>query len=383
MGGNNNSKLAEFEQDLSYLDITRVEMKMFYKVFCKIATEKDQEYVTVIEILKYVDIPYSFFAARALCCGFCYISAGESEETEHKMLAEYRFDYRTFVCTLWNFLTLCPEAFISFIFSIYDADGGGTIDPHEAQTLLTDLHGEDFGKNLDVIREYNKFAMLVRKNIDLERFQHFATSNPKIFLPAVELQNKLSSSIMGNLYWFVHTKKRKQLYLFNYKHVTRVVDKVRILREKELERDWESGGKGNKKYVLSALKSQQKNQNSKQEAPSADIHIEETKTYDSTPQNILVLDTADQSPTKKEKRRGFKSNNNVSFADDVNDYSSSPSPIKPMKKSTTSKYFFGTRPNTPSKQISYFLDKFYEKPGEVKVQAESSSPLTPYSLIKT
>jgi hypothetical protein len=54
-----------------------------------------------------------------------------------------------------------------------------------------------------------------------------------------------------------------------------------------------------------------------------------------------------------------------------------------MNKSPTGKYFFGSRPNTPSKQMSYFLDKFYEKPGQVKVSADSKVSITPYSLIKT
>lgn len=377
MGGNISSKLEEFEQDLSFLDINRVEMKMFYKVFCKMGTVKDQDYVTVTEILKYAKIPYSHFAARALCCGFCYVSASESEENERKMLAEYKFDFRNFVFTLWNLLTLCPEVFINFIFSVYDADGGGSIDPQEAQILLKEMHGDDFESNLDVVREYNKFAMLVRKNINLEKFQCFAEENPKVFLPAVELQKKLASCILGTVYWYVRTKKRKQMYGLLYKHVTRVVDKVRIVREKEMEENWGRGGKGNKKYYLP------KNQQTKQQSKE-----EKELPPPSSPQNIFIVDNTSPLETgsvKSEsgkKRRGLKSM--VSFADDVNDNSSPATPSKAVTtKSSTSKYFFGSRPNTPSKQISYFLDKFYEKPGEVKVTADNQEALVPYSQQKT
>ena len=386
MGGNTNSKLGEYEQDLSYLDINRVEMKMFYTIFCKMATIPNQDFVTVSEILKYANIPYSHFAARTLCCGFCYVSETESEENERDILASYKFDFLTFVFALWNILTLCPKVFTIFIFSVYDADGGGTIDPQEAQPLLKDLHGDDFARNLDVVKAYNKFAMLVKKNINLEKFQKFAIDNPKVFFPAVELQKKLSACVLGSVYWFVRTKKRKQLYGLNYKHVTRVVDKVRITREREMELDWGRGGKGNNKYILPK---------SKQKKPEV---VEKKTQPKGAPQNVLVLDSPTYTPSghdasaqsegvlrpKTKVDKGFK--HTVSFADDVNDHVSStptsvPSPA--VKKSSSSKYFFGSRPNTPSKQISYFLEKFYEKPGEVKVAADSSVTLTPYSLINT
>jgi hypothetical protein len=360
MGGKLSKKIAEFEQELSYLDISRVEMKLLYKVFRKIATTKDQEYVTVPEVLKYAKIPYSIFAAKALCCGFCYVNETESEESARQILASFKFDYLTFVFALWNFLTLCPEAFTTFMFSMYDADGGGTIDPSEAQTLLKDLHGDDFGGNLDVIRQYNKFAMLVRKNINLERFHDFVAENQIILSPAVEIQDKLINRILGPIFWYVHTKKRKQLYLFNYKHVTRVVDKVRIMREKEMEQNWENGGKGNKKYAV--------NTNILRKGDTA-------KGSSQPPADILVLD--DSSPNCDTNRKST-----VSFALDVPDKAPS-SPLRFMNKSPTGKYFFGSRPNTPSKQMSYFLDKFYEKPGQVKVSADSKVSITPYSLIKT
>lgn len=373
MGGGLSKKLAVFEQDLSYLDIGRVEMKAFYKIFRKIATEKEQEYVTVAEILQFAKVPNSHFAAKALCCGFCYVDPSESEESGLQMLASYKFDYLSFVYTVWNYLTLCPEAMASFMFSIYDADGGGSIDPQEAQVLLKDLHGDDFGGSLDVIREYNKFAMLVRKNIDLERFQSFAADNEKIFAPAFELQDKLTSRIMGVLFWYMHTKKRKQLYLLNYKHVTRVVDKVRIMREKEMEMDWESGGVGNKKFAPSSSRAAPPTRNEADAQPNPSPQVKA---------DILVLDDSPAPPPHEAAPPPKKSA--VSFALGLAEDKERPaSPLRFMKKSATSKYFFGSRPNTPSKQLAYFLDKFYEKPGQVKVAADSSAQLTPYSMIKT
>mmetsp|Transcript_22987 Transcript_22987/g.38906 ORF Transcript_22987/g.38906 Transcript_22987/m.38906 type:complete len:479 (+) Transcript_22987:208-1644(+) len=377
MGGGLSKNIASFEQDLSYLDIGRVEMKAFYKIFRKIATEKDQQFVTVAEILQFAKVPYSPFAAKALCCGFCYVSPSESEESELRILASFKFDYLTFVYTVWNFLTLCPEALTSFMFSIYDADGGGSIDPQEAQVLLKDLHGDDFGGSLDVIREYNKFAMLVRKNIDLERFQSFAADNEKIFAPAFDLQDKLTARIMGALFWYIHTKKRKQLYLLNYKHVTRVVDKVRIMREKEMELDWESGGVGNKKYAPSSSHPARRGADSKPGAsPSPQVKADILVLDDSPAPSSPAPRPHDATPPPKKSA--------VSFALGLAEDKERPaSPMRFMKKSGTSKYFFGSRPNTPSKQLAYFLDKFYEKPGQVKVTADSREQLTPYSMIKT
>ena len=374
MGGNKHSKLDVFKEELSYLDIGGVEMKLLYKTFRKVATTSEQEVVTVSEILQYSEVTYTDFAARALCCGFCYTDASESAEDELKKINDYKFDFKEYVCTLWNVLTLCPEAFNSFIFSIYDADGGGTIDPQEAQTMLKDIHGDNFRNNLEALRQYNKLSMLVRKNINAESFGIFATENRNLFQPAYDLQTKLSTKIMGTLFWTLHTKKRKQLYLYKYKHVTRVMDKVRVMRQKEKEAEWLNGN-----IDLPVDPHINKSISAKEDSSSPDILILDgsPSENENNPPSIGESSLASQSDMKN--KSGTRAS--VTFAEDVND-NPSVTPVK-LKKSITSKYFFGSRPNTPSKQLSYFLERFYEKPGEIKMTEDRQRPLTPYSLIRT
>lgn len=382
MGSNISKKIAEFQQDLSYLDFTKMEMKMLYKVFLKISTTRqDLEStitVTVGEILKYIGVPFSNFAARALCCGFCYVSASECENQEIQTLSHFQFDFRTFVYTLWNFVTLSPDALSAFIFSVYDADGGGSIDPLEAQTLLEDMHGhkESFSGNLEVMRAYNQFAMLVRKHIDLQRFQEFVHCNSTVFSPATQLQEKLSSLILGSVYWMIHAKKRKSAYGSHYKHVTRVVDKVRIEKERAMEKNWGQGGAGNTKYhkntprastqsylsgMLAAIKKGREKIEEQKEAAAREDRLEgmfPPPLASSSEEQECSLAQAGARDTAPKRSR-----NVVSFAEDV--YSWPHNPQSPSSSGGSKYVIFGSRPNTPSKRISYFLDKFYEKSGRV------------------
>ena len=276
--GNSSNKLYEYEEDLSILDINRIEVNTFYKIFTKmIYNMKNKNYITVHDILKFIDIPQSNFALRALCTGFCETTSAKTQAEELKIFESYQFDFKTFVYSMWNFLSLCPKTLVSFIFCIYDADVSGHIDPQEAQTIIRDIHGDNFGTNLEVLRDYNKLSMLVRKHLDLEGFKKFAAGNKKIFKPAYDIQAKLASKVMGPSFWFAHTKRRKLLFLYKYQHVFSVMEKIRVTREKDEESNsnWESASSQTALSAVDSMRSSSFNEKSGIKKP-APVTIDES-----------------------------------------------------------------------------------------------------------
>jgi len=119
-------------------------------------------------------------------------------------------DFREFVLSLWNYLTLSKATLVLFAFDLYDQNSNGDLSPQEIQGMLHELYDKSYDAH------YNAKGVvynLVQResHMSIEAFQKFAQDHPSMLFPAFQLQHALRQRILGVHFWERASHRRIEL----------------------------------------------------------------------------------------------------------------------------------------------------------------------------
>lgn len=214
-------KRREWDHIFRKIGLTRTEVADLYDVYRQI-DEDGTAGIDVDEFLNYFGVDQTREFARRL---FNQLDQDRSGD----------IDFMEFVCAVFNFAVITPDAMPKFLFKLYDEDGSQLIEFPELASMLGDMMGrrEDNRSKTQSTRidkhtqaEIRKMLELVKKNskgdfdkeaLQQQDFNLLLDLHFDMFAPVYDFQRILRTKCLGMNFW------RKQIKAFKAKAMVPMV----------------------------------------------------------------------------------------------------------------------------------------------------------------
>lgn len=109
-------------------------------------------------------------------------------------------DFREYVLSLWNYLTLSKATLVLFAFDLYDQNSNGELSHKEIIGMLHDLYGKSYDAHFNAKGVVHDIIQH-KTHMSIETFQKFAQENPSMLFPAFQMQHAMRQRILGVHFW--------------------------------------------------------------------------------------------------------------------------------------------------------------------------------------
>ena len=167
-------------------------LKQMHKSFCDM-DDDDSGQVSLEEFLKYYNIKETPFAKRA----FSLLDDDGSGE----------LDFGEYVVAIFNFATSTTFLLVSFLFDLFDLDGGGTLDMPECEALMRMMYDVE-EINMEVVEALDRIDEDGDGDVTIEELIAFGKNEPCLLAPVLQLQKTLRKRIFGVKFWRLKTEWR-------------------------------------------------------------------------------------------------------------------------------------------------------------------------------
>ena len=177
---------------MKHFEFEEKKLKKLHKSFCDM-DDDDSGQVSLEEFLKYYNIEETPFAKRA----FSLLDDDGSGE----------LDFGEFVVAIFNFATSTQFLLVSFLFDLFDLDGGGTLDMPECEALMRMMYNVE-EINMEVVQALDRIDQDGDGDVTIEELVDFGKTEPCLLAPVLALQKTLRKRIFGLKFWRLKTEWR-------------------------------------------------------------------------------------------------------------------------------------------------------------------------------
>eukprot|EP01038_Epipyxis_sp_PR26KG_P009776 gene9776-13151_t len=192
-----NNWLDKFRPQFEAIRLGPYEIGKLYKLFRKVDLDGSGT-IGLGELLMHIDLERTPFTTRIFSI-FDEDGSGA-------------IDFREFVLSLWNYLTLSNATLVLFAFDLYDKDSSGVLSFSEIEIMLRDIYGKNVEKN------YHSKAILAdlvamdrMEDVDIDAFSKYVKLHQAMLFPAFQMQQQLQRKFFGTSFWERQGSKRIQL----------------------------------------------------------------------------------------------------------------------------------------------------------------------------
>ena len=120
-------------------------------------------------------------------------------------------NFQQFLIGVWNLCTLDHTMLVSYIFTIFDVDGGGELDLSEVDALCRMLYNTEETPD-DIKKVVASMDSDGDGTVNLNELVSYTLTHPELIAPAVELQMKMKKEMFGVGFWKKLCKTRQKRY---------------------------------------------------------------------------------------------------------------------------------------------------------------------------
>lgn len=202
--------LKKYRPFFDFLDLRSTEVSMLYVVFQRVPSKhKNHEFIEIKDLMDFFNIGENRFMIKAFSV-LC------------KKKRTY-INFRDFVVLIWFFCTI-ENNLALFVFSVYDTDGNGLLDPEEANVMNQDIYGKYYARSKEGQRLNAKMQELGKGGVARLFFKEFCRGkNSNLLKPAVNNINSIIKHTLGKTRWTRMSEYRKRLTRDRFMDVFEVI----------------------------------------------------------------------------------------------------------------------------------------------------------------